>query len=283
MPVMNIHVSRLTYKVLKTLYGPNEPFAIRRSDHFYYLLCQDPLRKDETVTTRFHRELNYGEVQIVVTENLARRLKANSRYYTVGWPLHKAMQFKMLDFIEAQALAKVPAQQALKMFFRLYDIEEDDYSLDTAYTAWKRHQVKFSGKSPAFYAKSRRDFDPRKWLKKSTKPLPDDKSWILHSVNEYYECGMVNLTCKSIMAGTFRYEYDTEHQREFVMARKVLCYLLNKDAQLSYVKIAQVINRHVTVIRRHALEIEMAIKTEQEDIVSAIAAIRQRVADRRPS
>jgi hypothetical protein len=234
------------------------------------------------VTTRFHRELTGGPVQISVTENLAARLNAEDRYYTIGWPLHKAMQYKMMDFVEAQALAKIPAQTALKMFFRLYNVEEDDYSLDTAYTAWKRHQDKFSGKSPAFSAEARRAFDPRSWLKIGTKPVPDDKSWIIEAVEEYYDCGLVNLVCKDMMVGTFRHEYDTVNERRFGQARKVLYYLLNLDADLAYTKITTIISRHESSIRRGAQEIEMAMQVGDDEITDAVKAIRQGIANRRP-
>lgn len=282
MPIVNIHVSKLTLRVLDALYGPHEPYQIRRSDQFYYLLCQEPLRQDDTVTTRFHRELTGGSVQLKVTENLAARLRANNRDFTIGWSLHKAMQFKMMDFVEAQALAGMQAQTALKMFFRRYNVEEDDYSLDTAYTAWKRHQEKFSGKSPVFSADSRRSFDPRRWLKKGGDPIPDDKSWILESVEAYYDCGLVNLICKDVMVGTFRHEYDTANERRFAEARKVAYYLLNTDGRLPYTKIASFIDRHQSSIRRGAQDVEFLIKTGDEALVTAVKAIRVAIAACRP-
>ncbi|MEL6140680.1 MAG: hypothetical protein AAFU67_03590 [Bacteroidota bacterium] len=215
---------------------------------------------------------------------MKRRLSYKNRAVTVGYSIHKALQGLMMTFMEAQVLAEVPAQAALKSFFERYGVEEDDYCLDSAYTAWKRHQDKFYKERVVFRAGSVREFDPRKWRKTGAgeASLPDDKSWVIHSVNDHFECGLVNLLCRDMKDRSFQYVYDEELASGYAYERQVLSYLLQKDAGLSYAAIARVVNRHESNIRRGAQGVEMMVKTKFEAALYDIAEIRKLIAARRP-
>ncbi|MCH2046311.1 MAG: hypothetical protein MK212_19510 [Saprospiraceae bacterium] len=240
MKVIELAVTPLVQSILLSRYT-EYPIKVNRSDALYYYLQGDLIRANETKFRKLGKELS-KRVKVKVSDNLFNRLQFRERWVTVGYYLHKIYQQEMLIFMKAQHIAGVPAQTSLKEYFKINQVTEDDYALDSAYTVWKRKKRFLDQKIHVCKDK----LDLHKWLK-NEKPLPIDAREILRAANQYYECGMVNLIAKHIRiekhGQQFTYHYDYEIGIRFRKARKVLAYLLHIDANLSGVDISKFINQ----------------------------------------
>jgi hypothetical protein len=237
MKELTLAVSPLVASILRTRYG--DPITVYRTDPLYAYLQIDPVIINESKFRRLNRELTQ-QVRVLVSNTLAKRLRARRRYITIGHYLHKIYQDEMLVFIQAQHAAGVPAQRALKIFLKQNGVEEDAYAIDTAYTAWKRKNEFFQEKAFVSWLKS----EPQ-MKGKNERIVPVDPREILRAVNSYYGCGMVNILCQDIVIkkphGNFLYIYDSALDLHYRKCRKVAAYLLHDDAKLTGVQIADII------------------------------------------
>jgi hypothetical protein len=63
------------------------------------------------------------------------------RLFRVGHLLYLSHMERMMLFIEAQTLATGNAWGALELFYTKYEIEEDDFPMESAYKRWQRFQA----------------------------------------------------------------------------------------------------------------------------------------------
>lgn len=259
MSQITIHVSSFSKKILETRYG-TEPFKISRSDEYYHHLTSEPLRQNKSTYVKINKTLQQTAT-LQVSDTLVRRLKAKGRSVYIGGHLHKVMQANMLNFVEAQVLAGLPAQRALKNFLDHYNITEDDYSLETAYTAWKRFKSVFYPKTREISATFWSNTDPQKRVlccKVIDKPVP--REWVVKCVNDLFEIGYVNLLCKSLsirtMQRVFTYHYDESLSHKYLYPRRLLAYLLYTKSKMTVRQISRLINRDFSTIWRHIQQIK---------------------------
>jgi hypothetical protein len=247
MKSITIAVTPLVRSILKNRYGT--PVQVYRSDALYTYLQGNPIRVNQKKFRKLKKELT-EKVSLMVSPTLYRRLIAKQRYLTIGFLLHKIFQEEMLTYMRAQNNAGIPAQQALKEFLSLNGVSEDDYALDSAYTAWKRKKEFFAKKTVVSWLQT----DPPE-TEENDSFLPDDPREILSAVNQYYSCGIVNIVCKNIrieaLGKTFTYIYDPELAKYYRHCRKVAAYLLYKDAHLNCVAISKIIKLSPRTIQRY--------------------------------
>ena len=280
MPEIIIPISRFTKRIFDARYTGEEPYRITRSDETYHHLSAEPIR-GSVCFTKLNKLLT-EEVCLRVSSVLARRLRAKRRQIFIGEHLHKILQAKMLTFIEAQVLAEVPAQRALKNFLEMNGITEDDYSLETAYTAWKRYKQVFLPKdeetSAPFWSVPGPQNEGLGCA--APAPLPTPVDIVVRCTNNYFECGYVNLLCQPITIQprerAFTYLADEHQLRAHSYERKVLAFQLYFHCQLTTEQITSIICRDVSRIRRYIQEISFQ-RTQYEEVRRDVMAIDARI------
>lgn len=269
MPTITIHVSRFTKRIFERRYGHQQPYQITRSDALYNHLCAEPLRQNNWCATKVNKLLTES-IQIKVTDRLARRMKAKNRTCFIGEHLHKIFQEKMLTFVQAQVLADLPAQRALKNFLSYYGIESDDYSLETAYAAWQRHKRKFlpknSSKSAMFWGGSSPQKQAAVAPYKETLPMPVET--LVEIVSAHF-----NQTADEVTGNCEAAPYY----------RKVLAWALSNYTHLTYKEMQSIIPKHISRLSRYINEINFQaqhypnVKQDLKQIRAAIEAERTKM------
>jgi len=262
MPTITIHVSRFTKRIFERRYGHQQPYQITRSDALYNHLCAEPLRQNNWCATKVNKLLTES-IQIQVTDRLARRMKAKNRTCFIGEHLHKIFQEKMLTFVQAQVLADLPAQRALKNFLAYYGIESDDYSLETAYTAWQRHKRKFlpknSSKSAMFWGGSGQQKETI--VAPYAEPLPMPVETLVEIVSTHF-----SVTAEKVTGNCEANPYY----------RKVLAWALSNYTHLTYKEMQSIIPKHISRLSRYISEIDFQLNhysNVNRDILEIRAAI----------
>jgi len=264
-------------RIFESRYGKIEPIKIHRSDIVYHFLQGDPVRVQKNHYRKLQNELS-ETVMLDVSTTLYRRLRARQRQVTIGYYLHKVFQEDLLSFVEAQVLAGIPAQTAMKTYLNRHNISEDDYGLDTAYTAWKRRKTFFAKKYPENIANTQQCtdlcfLDENDHLVR----IPNDPRDVINAVNEYYQCGIVHLLCRNIQVKSkrksFTYIYDNARHYEFLREKKVLAYLLYVDSRLTGTDISKIMKLDWSTIYKYIA----SVKTDYElydDIKNEVDSIR---------
>jgi hypothetical protein len=258
---VTMNVTPFVRKILIIRYG-GEPIIVERADalHTYLQAAPLPGSKEEKYQEAGKRLTE--EVKLLVSWNLKRHLRVMRRRVMVGYHLHKVYQMEMVNFMEAQRKAGMSATDALRTFMDDHQIEEEDFSMESAYTVWKRKKDFFQEKDTTF----RRETDPQKHIKNiqhvvnSERGVPYDCREVSNSLCTYYNTTMETL-CR----------YD--HSRQASAQRKVLCYLLKRDAKMSYRDIALIIESNLGNVCRMVNEVRHHLDHYQ-DIHRDIAQIR---------
>lgn len=133
MQLITIPVSKFSRKIILCEYGP-EPIRVRPNNPL-----SDPLRTQRT-STYFEAESMEvrldASIEIVVGKSFAAMLvdpRCNA-----SLALQRAHLAQMLNFVWALSKAGVSAANALRQFYDLYDLDEDDYAFDSAYRLFVR-------------------------------------------------------------------------------------------------------------------------------------------------
>lgn len=246
MKKVDLAVSPLVAAILTSRYG--HPVVVHRSDALYTYLQGDPIRVSKRKFKKLANELTRN-ITVEVSSTIARRLLSRKRQLKIGLYLHKIYQEEMLNFMQAQHEVGVPAQTALKTYLQTNGVDEDDYALDTAYTAWKRKKEFFRKKMGVSPGQSA----PRET--NAERIVPTDPREILLAINFYYGCGMCNLLCRHLTAQagakSFTYMYDQDTSALHRKPRKVAAYLLRKDAALCGTEIAKIIHLSPRTIQKY--------------------------------
>lgn len=233
MKTITICVSPLVKCIFEARYGREKPIQIHRSDVVYHLLQGDPIRVNPNKNKLLQKTLT-RTLTLKVSPALYRRIKYKNRQIHVGLFLHKIYQQEMLTFVEAQHLAGVPAQSALKNYLLRHSISEDDYAMETAYTAWKRRQTFFKEFYGGKFVGSHHRIEPPLFTPQNIPEIPSDPSDILHATTDYYNNNVESLS---------------------VSNRKILAYLLSTACQMTGNEISKVIPSHPRSIQRYVADI----------------------------
>lgn len=123
----------LSRRILLSEHGI-EPLIIRQHD---VLFAQLSLRRVRPRGSMLQiRQTLTTQVALVLDDDLATHLIPHA--YHVGVCLFRLHKETMCRYVQACALNGVPALQAIRQFYHLHQITEDDYQEESAWKAWQR-------------------------------------------------------------------------------------------------------------------------------------------------
>lgn len=266
MPTITIHVTPLSYRILNARYGAqeSESFKIDPSDFLNHLLCYNSLRPNRN----FNKESNELTclVKLDVSKDLHRHLSKNHNNIKVGLHLHRYHK-EQLNFYIATGLSYGDNRMgAQKRFCDLHNVSEDDFALMTAYKSWQRNQTFLQKNSIIPFAQMGKNVQ----VKRTGYKVPAHRrivsfNKILRIVNDYYECGLVNLLYRPIRIKRnkrpFIYAFDKKYAQNFTYQRAMLCYLLSRYGLLSTKQILSHFNfKDIRVIQKYIADIKAQVK-----------------------
>ena len=247
MQIIQLNVSPLTKKIMLKRYAGQEPFKINRRDDYNHYLQFQPFRLNVLAVKKVKNQLT-EQVAIEVSHDLYKRLKHRPRRLKIGEYLHKVNQGVINEFVKAQVLTGETAMAALKTFFEINDIDEDDYSLEAAYKSWQRYKRDFLDKNE----KNNLRFWRNTVLEKTAETQVNEEGHIilfeevLKKVNNYFGCGFTNLLLKPFtvkLSNTyFKYHFDRIMSRKYCYQRQIMYYLLYNHSCLNSIEIASICN-----------------------------------------
>lgn len=245
-----ISVSPLVKQILLSRYGGCEPIKIHRSDVVYHLLQGDPIRVNPNKNQLLRKTLT-EKITLYVSPAIQKRLRGRNRQVYIGTFLHKIFQHEMISFIEAQHLAGIPAQAALKTYLQRNNISEDDYALETAYTAWKRRKTFFSKCSGSQFGKKFHRIEPTFYSPKNVPVVPRDPRNVIKAFEQFF--GMPPDDCT-------------------VAQQKVLAYLIKVECQMTGNEIAKYFPVSTRSIHRYISDIRFQYG-RYDDVTACIDGI----------
>lgn len=251
MKQITICVSPLVKRIFESRYGSISPIKIHRSDVVYHLLQGDPVRVNPNKNKLLKTTLT-EKITLEVSYAIHYRLKHKRRQIYIGLFLHKVYQNEILSFMEAQHLAGVPAQKALKTYLQRNNITEDDYALETAYAAWKRKKTFLA----QYHCDNNRRFEPTSPPSSVIPKIPHDPRVIIAHTIEYCNKSIEEMT---------------------VPERKILSYLLHTECDMIAADIAKHIPVSIRSIQGYIADIKFQYGKYSDvtgPIDSIMAAIR---------
>jgi len=264
MPIIQLKVSRLTKKIMLQRYAGQEPFVINRRDDYNNYLQFQPFRLNPLAIKKVNNQLT-EQVAVKISHDLFKRLRNRPRRLKVGEYLHKLNQGTINEFVKAQVIVGQTAMSALKSFFDINQIDEDDYSLEAAYKSWQRYKKDFLEKSEKNNFRFWRN--PVLQDQAETEVIEEQRisyQQIINAVNNYFKCGYTNLLLKNITIKQadkfFKYHFDRIASRQYCYQRQVMYYLIYHHSGLNSREIAPMAN----VTPRHVRYSVNKIKTESE-------------------
>lgn len=263
MPVIKIHISPLTHRILHTRYGGQgeEPYKVESQDPYHFHLCFQPLNKDPNKISEEYKLLEKS-IDLDVSVSLYKHLSTDFNYLRIGMYLHKFHKQRINEFIETAELYGDSRMNALKKFCDLNDITEDDLALGSGYKSWQRYQdwkEKNKAKTVRKYVKNVSKNGTRYKRLNGRRPVP--AQIIIRLVNNYFPCGLCNLLYRPIQikryGQRFKYCFDAREANKFRYERAMLCYLLSRYGCLSSrnilkffkLKDVRVVNRYISEIK----------------------------------
>lgn len=242
MPLIHIHISRPTKRMIESRYGKETPLNLKRSDLLYHQL-HFRLRDESKTNFAKAKKLLTERIQINISPEVYQFLSKKKRYVRVGLFLHKIFLEEMNQFIDALGDLGESNMGALKLFREKHDIGEDDFGLDSSYKNWQRYQIKKYGKKNKNHCTKKSD----NVLQKNTEcaTAKNQILWtdIVAAVNGFYHCGRENLFLKNQTVetpfGIFEKKFDTFQVAIYAHARHVMYYLIHEHCDFSSRKIAE--------------------------------------------
>lgn len=137
MTILELPVSSFSKKILLSEYGP-EPLIFSSNDPTYQSLCyRAPKYRHNLEKLKWY--LN-DVIRIQINNKLARHIKENA--CQIGhhlWTLHI---HQMIGWTNTSVMLNEPAKTSIERFYDYYGINEDDFSLESAYKRWQRWKRK---------------------------------------------------------------------------------------------------------------------------------------------
>lgn len=169
MMTVRIPVSPLSKCILLTESEGDTPVSFGNYNPAYYsCYIQRPVR-DKLKLIDLHLT---DSIEIRLSNYLA--LRARRFGHHIGYFLHRFHIEKMMSFVLGRWVDGMEVKSSILMFYKMYGITEDDYSLDSACRKWTRFKSKHSGKFFRFHSKEgdkkRRNFsEERPWTQDEIK------------------------------------------------------------------------------------------------------------------
>lgn len=95
--------------------------------------------QDKTSVTNYFSKVDFAESFIIV------EMKSSSLYtlYSLHSTLAKEFRDKLFSVMAYAVKKGIPAREAARDFLEMYDIEPDEYDLDSAYRTWQRRKERY--------------------------------------------------------------------------------------------------------------------------------------------
>jgi hypothetical protein len=95
--------------------------------------------QDKTSVTNYFSKVEIAESFIIV------EMKSSSLYtlYSLHSTLAKEFRDKLFSVMAYAVKKGIPAREAARDFLEMYDIEPDEYDLDSAYRTWQRRKERY--------------------------------------------------------------------------------------------------------------------------------------------
>lgn len=263
MPEVTLNVSPLVKRIFESKYGEGVAH-IKRQDINYRYLQGDPLIANAH-RSRILQELLTEHITLNVSSLLAKRLRRDRRRLRVGFYLHKIYQEQLLYFVEAQVMAGQPAQTAMKAWLQMNGVQEDDYGLDSAYTAWKRRKS-FLEKIKKNSNTKKEESDQRSVNDCSTLVSPPyDPRDVLIAVHRHLETGYGDILRADVTTDDGQtHIYSGSSTRDIIYARSVYCYILSQYCWMPYREISKMVKVQFTVIGKYVNKIKFEVNAYPE-------------------
>jgi hypothetical protein len=155
----------LTRRVLIAEYG-QEPILLPNRDLLFSLINTTPLRSRVSHERAF--EVLTSTISLQVHDRLAARLK--NSWDAAGFLLLKFHKDAACRYVSTMYGLGQDARPALQDWLKRHSVEEDDYSLDSAYKMWQRWIWDFSGKNKEYIARTRPNGGRAKGAGKGRRP-----------------------------------------------------------------------------------------------------------------
>lgn len=137
MKSITIPVAPLSRKIILTEHGGQEPVRLGKRD-----LLHEQLRykQPEDAYLERQQEALTSAITFQVNRNLYEHL--SPRRSKTGYHLYKLHKEQLFRFVHAQVNAKEKALYAIRTFYQIYQITEDDLAEETAYRLWKKWKTR---------------------------------------------------------------------------------------------------------------------------------------------
>lgn len=260
MPVIHIHCSRLTRRIIEHRHGTQFPIQLRRSDLLYHHLHFRVMDERKTSFAKTKKLLT-EKIPVQVMPKLAKYLSEKNRHIRVGAYLHKIALEEMNYFIDALGEAGESRMGALKLFRQKYNIGEDDFAQDSSYKNWQRWENRIYKKNQKKNVPSISNTVLENTMLRDTRKTPPLWSDVVRVISYYYKVGKENLIFQDQIietcCGTFIRKYDAAFARLFAHPRHMMYYLIYTHCNFTTYQISELFPQS----RRH---IERSIKTIQD-------------------
>lgn len=143
MNVIHLPVAPLSRKILLTEYGP-EPIHLGERNLLYRQMCY---RVDRTPWLMRHQQILTTTIQIQINRHLWEKVKQAP--HQIGYHLYELHKDRMFTWVSGRVSSPESEQLgAIRLYLERYRVEEDEFSLDTAYRLWKRFKEKAVTNTP---------------------------------------------------------------------------------------------------------------------------------------
>lgn len=147
MKEITLPVHPITRRLLLHECGGQEPLVLRNHDPLFGIFTARRIRPD-----RISRQITdtlSQYVRLQVDDTIARHCIENA--HAIGITLYRLHKDTMCRYIQASTLNGAPALHALRQFYHLHKINEDDYQEESAWKSWQRW-AKNKEKKRCFFA-----------------------------------------------------------------------------------------------------------------------------------
>lgn len=133
MNIIHLPVAPLSRKILLAEYGP-EPIHLGERNLLYRQMCY---RVDRTPWLKRHQQLLTTSIQISINKHLWEKVRQEP--HQVGYHLYELHKDRMFTWVSGRVSGVDKEQlKAIRKYLEMYQVEEDEFGLDTAYRIWKR-------------------------------------------------------------------------------------------------------------------------------------------------
>lgn len=141
----------MSRRILLSEHDGIEPVVIRNHDPLFGILSSKTFRPRQAAV-QLTQTLS-TTVSILLDDDIARHVIADG--YHVGWFLFRLHKETMCRYVQACVLNGVPALHAIRQYYTIQGVTEDDYQEESAWKSWMRWS-KTRRKKPLF---SQRKYD----------------------------------------------------------------------------------------------------------------------------